>query len=220
VNEATDPAPQVGRNAFTCPECGAFSQQIWTQGWHGPRGSDVAQLDGLSFSTCLHCGEYAIWRNRDMIFPARRIGPAPHPDMPPEVRSLYEEARAVASSSKRSAAALLRLGLQILIDSLAPGNAPINQKIATLVKAGLDAHVQQAMDIVRVVGNNAVHPGQIDLQDDDGMLPALFQMMNIIVEQVISRPMRVADLFGSLPADARAAIVRRDDRDPNTNSAP
>ena len=47
----------------------------------------------------------------------------------------------------------------------------IDDDIGALVKRGLDARIQKALDVVRVVGNNAVHPGQIDLRDDNE-LPA------------------------------------------------
>jgi hypothetical protein len=130
--------------------------------------------------------------------------------MPDDVLAVFNEAREVAPMSKKSAAALLRLALQMLVDDLEPGSAAINAKIGALVKRGLDPQVQQAMDVVRVVGNNAVHPGQIDLDGDDQLLPALFGLVNMIVEQVITRPKVVAELFGSLPPAARAGVAKRD----------
>jgi hypothetical protein len=151
-----------------------------------------------------------VWRGEMMVYPMRRTGPSPHADMPTDVLAVYEEARDVSAISKKSAAALLRLALQILADDLEQGSAPINTKIGALVKRGLDPQVQQAMDVVRVVGNNAVHPGQIDLDGDDDLLPALFALINLIVEQVITRPKAVAGLFGSLPPSAQAAVARRD----------
>lgn len=99
--------------------------------------------------------------------------------MPPDVLAVYEEARDVSGISKKSAGALLRLALQMLVDDLEQGSAPINTKIGELVKRGLDPQVQQAMDVVRVVGNNAVHPGQIDLDADEDLLPARFALINL-----------------------------------------
>jgi hypothetical protein len=130
--------------------------------------------------------------------------------MPDHVRAIYEEAQDVASISRKSAAALLRLALQVLIDELEPGPAKINDKIGRLVRRGLDEQVQQAMDVLRVVGNNAVHPGQIDLDAEDDLLPALFSLINLVIEQVIARPNRVAALYLTLPESARQAIQKRD----------
>ena len=112
--------------------------------------------------------------------------------------------------SKKSAAALLRLALQVLVDDLEPGSGTINDKIGALVQKGLDPGVQQAMDVLRVVGNNAVHPGQIDLDADDALLLALFGLLNLIVDQVITRPKMLAGLFGSLPQTAQDGVARRD----------
>ena len=72
--------------------------------------------------------------------------------MPDDVRVLYEEAQDVSGVSKKSAAALLRLALQVLVDELERGNENLDKKIGKLVARGLDPGVQQAMDVVRVVG--------------------------------------------------------------------
>ena len=42
----------------------------------------------------------------------------------------------------------------------------INTDIGNLVKKGLPIKVQESLDILRVIGNEAVHPGQLDLKDD------------------------------------------------------
>ncbi|WP_344200171.1 DUF4145 domain-containing protein [Aeromicrobium alkaliterrae] len=145
-----------------------------------------------------------------MIFPLVRQGEEPHADMPADVLAIYEEARAVSSLSRKSAAGLLRLGLQMLVDELDTGSGSIDAKIGRLVQGGLDPQVQQAMDVLRVVGNESVHPGQIDLDADDDLLPALFNLINVIVEQVVSRPKTIGALFQKLPDAKRAAIQRRD----------
>jgi hypothetical protein len=86
----------------------------------------------------------------------------------------------------------------------------INDDIASLVSKGLPVEVQQALDFCRVIGNNGVHPGEIDLNDTPEVAHSLFSMVNFIVEDRISRPKKVAELYGKLPEAARAAIAKRD----------
>ena len=52
--------------------------------------------------------------------------------------------------------------LQKLCKVLGQSGNNINEDIKALVESGLDPRVQKALDAVRVVGNNAVHPGQMD----------------------------------------------------------
>ena len=86
----------------------------------------------------------------------------------------------------------------------------INDDIAALVEKGLDLRVQQALDVVRVIGNNAVHPGQIELRDDRATAEKLFALVNLIAERMISEPRHVEAMFNSLPEGARRLIERRD----------
>ncbi|WP_165945357.1 DUF4145 domain-containing protein [Micromonospora sp. KC723] len=130
--------------------------------------------------------------------------------------AVYEEARSVAERSPRSAAALLRLALQMLVDGLVPGSEKLDTKIGKLVAQGLDPRVQRAMDVVRVVGNNAVHPGQIDFDELPEIAASLFGLINLVVEQMISRPKHVDALFQTLPQQALDGIERRNSRATNS----
>jgi hypothetical protein len=79
------------------------------------------------------------------------------------------------------------------------------------VKKGLPVQVQQALDIVRVVGNNAVHPGQLDLKDDRQTANQLFGLTNLIVEVMITQPKHVNALYQTIvPEPQRRAIQQRD----------
>jgi hypothetical protein len=147
-----------------------------------------------------------------MVYPRTALGPPPMEGMPENVKEVFLEAREVAPVSRKSAAGLLRLALQLLLDDLEPGGGDINAKIGRLVTRGLDESVQQAMDVLRVVGNASVHPGQINLDDDDDLLEGLFELINMIVEQVIVRKKRLAGLFGRLPKENVEGIQRRDGR--------
>ena len=73
----------------------------------------------------------------------------------------------------------------------------INVDIKSLVSKGLLAQMQQAFDYCRVVGNNAVHPGEINLNDSPEMGQSLFSMINFIVEDRITRSKQISELYGS-----------------------
>ncbi|WP_425509557.1 DUF4145 domain-containing protein [Xanthomonas sontii] len=130
--------------------------------------------------------------------------------MPEAVQADYEEAAAVIGRSPRSAAALLRLALQKLLKELGlPGNS-IDADIKALVIAGLPAEVQKALDYCRVIGNEAVHPGEIDLNDTPELAVALFEMLNFIVADRIERPKTIEALYEKIPAQKREWIEQRD----------
>jgi hypothetical protein len=70
--------------------------------------------------------------------------------------------------------------------------------------------VQQSLDVVRVIGNEAVHPGVIDLRDDRASAERLFDLVNIVAEQMITHPRSVQEMYEKLPSSKIDAIQRRD----------
>jgi hypothetical protein len=86
----------------------------------------------------------------------------------------------------------------------------LNEAVGELVGMGLPPRIQQAMDAVRVIGNEAVHPGTIDLNDDSDLALALFDLVNLTVDTMITQPKMVAELYGRLPQSKRDAIDKRD----------
>jgi hypothetical protein len=145
-----------------------------------------------------------------MVDPTTTGGPRPHVEMPADVRPDYEEARRIVTASPRGASALLRLATQKLADDLVAGSGRLDDKIGELVAQGLAPEVAQALDVLRVVGNNAVHAGEMSLDDDVATATSLFECINVIVEDRIARPKRIGGLFAKLPEGALKAIERRD----------
>jgi Domain of unknown function (DUF4145) len=86
----------------------------------------------------------------------------------------------------------------------------LNHDVGSLVKKGLRVEIQQALDAVRVIGNNAVHPGQLDLRDDQLTVNGLFDLVNLIVHDRITQPKKIGELFNKIPPSQAAAIQKRD----------
>lgn len=142
--------------------------------------------------------------------PNGSVAPLPHPDMPEIVVPDYIEARSIVNDSPRGAAALLRLCVQKLCLHLGETSGNINADIGSLVDNGLPVGIQQALDVVRVVGNNAVHPGELSEADIADVATSLFELVNIIVEDRIARPKALDALYLRLPQGARDAVNKRD----------
>ncbi|MBX8945621.1 DUF4145 domain-containing protein [Lysinibacillus sp. K60] len=200
--------PQYGKTHFHCPFCEVNSNQIWHSTYYYTHTYQM--LSELELAICSHCKEMSLWLERIMIFPDKSLAPLPHDDLPEELLVDYLEASSIVNHSPRGAAALLRLVLQKLMFHLGESGKDINKDIGSLVQKGLDPHVQQALDIVRVIGNESVHPGQLDLKDDFETTNHLFKLINFIVEDRITRPKTIEALFNKLPEDKRNGIVARD----------
>ena len=200
--------PEYDKQSFNCPHCGVYSRQIWQTVSIWTHGSEDVPDIRLAF--CTHCGDKSIWFKENMIEPNIGGVPLPNQDLPDDIKNDYYEARDILNKSSRGSAAILRLSIQKLCKELGEKGKNINEDIAQLVKKGLPLKIQQSLDYVRVVGNNAVHPGQLDIKDNKEVAINLFQLINLIAEVMISQPKEVEKLFNSLPKEQLDAIVKRD----------
>jgi Domain of unknown function (DUF4145) len=201
------------KRAFHCVICAVFAQQEWNN------LGGLAGKTPIWGATCGNCHFTSYWHsytNHDgtevanLIYPSGGSAPMPHPDTPEDVRKDYLEARSIADRSPRGACGLLRVALENLMKDLGESGTDLNDAIGNLVKKGLDPGVQQALDALRVVGNNAVHPGELDLRDDAETAASLFDVLNFIIEQMITRPKKLTELYARLPDGAKEQIQRRD----------
>jgi hypothetical protein len=212
----TDTTARAHKPAFDCPHCAAYSSMAWAQ-IQGPGG-----YMPFFAAKCLHCGDYSIWltigagpgTSYRIVYPAVRIAVPPHPEMPTAPLELYQEAQDVATRSPRAAAALLRVAVDVLLREVVPGagRKSLNDVIGMAVANGLTPAVQQALDVLRVVGNDAVHPESIvlDEQDPEAKVVSLSKLMNLVVEQLVATPRLAGEMLETLPETAREAIARRD----------
>lgn len=167
-------------------------------------------VHNLHLAECARCKQVSVWRHADLIWPVTSTAVEPNEDLPDSARQDYLEAAAILNMSPRGAAALLRLAVQKLCLELGGKGKSIDTDIAALVANGLDQRVQQALDVVRVVGNNAVHPGEIDIRDDRETAGRLFGLVNLIADIMITQKKQLDAMFRSLPSGALAAIEKRD----------
>lgn len=227
--------PTLGAVSFSCPHCNAFAAQSWFRVGAVPADQNTPPKAVLSakaiflknqsvtvyphdvgnvhLSKCFACGQFTLWVGNQILYPASQAVDQPGPDVPPEVACEYIEASRIVNVSPRGAAALLRLAIQKLCIHLGERGQNINQDIASLVVKGLMPIVQQSLDAVRVIGNEAVHPGTIDLRDDRETALQLFSLVQIICDQMITRPRQANEVYAKLPKSIRDAIDKRDNRE-------
>lgn len=233
--------PTYGAGSFRCPSCGALTGQTWLEGVKQVEFAGL-QLAQCQVSTCaeytLWVGRAGGGRSADgdllrfkrlrteglqpsslhpprMIWPpSTAVGPVPNQDMPDSARADFEEARRAIPVSPRGGCALARLALQKVCDDLAGSAGGIDANIKKLVADGLSETVQQALDAVRVIGNEAVHPGQLDLSDDRATATVLLELINYIVDERVTKPKTIKAIYETLPKSKRAAIDARDNKKP------
>lgn len=205
--------PEFNKTGFHCPSCGVLSQQVWKQTYHGVGHTYTVPNLKISFCQNQECLNYSLWRNGIMIFPRKIIVMRAHPDMPEDVKEIYNEAREVSGISPRATAALLRVSLEKLTVHLGETNGTLNVRIGNLAKKGLPKKVIQSLDIVRITGNEGgSHAGEIDLTGEDNaeIVNKLFWLVNFIVEKMISDPKDIEEMFSGLPEGKKNGISQRD----------
>jgi hypothetical protein len=211
-------APKYGLTSFCCAHCGVLSQQIWSTSticsyrMQGPNGTISSTYNpSIVIAKCTNCGNLSIWIDQKMIYPIIGNVENANSDMPLEIQQIYNEAKSIVNLSSRGAAALLRLALQKLCVFLGEKGSNLNDDIKKLVDKGLPTSIQQALDSVRVIGNNAVHPGVIDLTDNSDITYSLFGFLNIICDILISQPKKIKEYYEkNIPQNMKEYIEKRD----------
>ena len=213
MNSSKHIVPKLGEKFFTCPHCGTLTTHEWNiTRLPIPNSNLYEKIDinenPVSKAKCQACGEFSIWYKGEMIFP-KQLDFKPNEDLSDCVKADFIEATKIFSDSPRSAAALLRLCIEKICHDLGKsGN--LNAMIGELVRDGLPSEVQKMLDIVRVIGNNSVHPGQISLDDDRDTAEALLEIVNQIAYQMISKPKKIDAMYDNLPESIRNKIIERD----------
>jgi hypothetical protein len=223
--------PIQGASEFHCPLCSVYSKQRWSH--LNAKGDAYTKRDSYgqvthksniyklstvteflpedwSLSKCEHCEDFSLWLKEKMIFPKEIRVLNPNKDLSEEIKEDYFEAANVLNDSPRSSAAILRLVLQKLCIQLGEKGEYINDDIKSLVKKGLSPIIQKSLDSLRITGNNAVHPGEINLTEDTERVIKLFKLINFIAEKMITEPKEINEFYDDLPEKAKSAVEKRD----------
>ncbi len=126
-----------------------------------------------------------------MIYPNLSNAPLPIDEMPEDVKEVFIEARNIVNLSPRGASALLRLALQLLMPHLGERGKDLNQDIGNLVDKGLEVKIQKTLDSVRVIGNESIHPEQLDLKVDQKTALILFKLLNLMFKRRLFNLMKL-----------------------------
>lgn len=194
-----------GQSSFVCPhpQCSSKAQQVWSvlgiqTKLHEGR-IDIEPFEELAASVCHACGKASVWKHGNLIYPliTEDIAP-PNKDLPEEVVVDYLEALSIFNDSPRGAAALLRLCAQKICDHFNVQGNDLKEKINNLVQLkGLPDDIHDALHIVRLTGNDAVHAGVLDIQDQDREIALnLFGLINVIGHLTFTTPKQIGALKG------------------------
>jgi hypothetical protein len=190
--------PKFRSDNYHCPHCGVYSHQDWYEVYVQDSEQEEAQEE-ITLSQCSNCKKYSIWIRDIIVYPETTTAPLPLRDTPEKVLTDYYEARDIITKSPRAAVALLRSALQKLISHLGGEGEVLEEKLENLKKRGMESKIQIALNSVRMTGEDAVTPGLIDIDDNEETAMILFNIINLLVDTLITQPKKVEELVDNLP---------------------
>jgi len=219
--------PTFNGRKFTCPHCKVVSKQRWftytiSKNLDAPKkemdaGLHELRIKDYDFAKCDNCDDLSVWKNEALVYPKMPVPPKkpfvppPNSDMSKDIQEDYIEATSIVEISPRGASALLRLCIQKICKQLGEKGENLNEDIGNLVKNGLTPRIQKALDIVRVVGNNAVHPTAFHEKDDIKTAKELFRLVNMIAEDRLTRERELDEIYKEkVPKTIKESINKRD----------
>jgi Domain of unknown function (DUF4145) len=176
-----------------------------------PRNLKVKLLN-LHVSRCYNCKGFTVWVRDRLVFPIRgdelpeivevdfreiaEDVQAPAEDVQHSEEDVqepaedfdessedFEEAAAVLNKSPRAAAALIRICIQNMMPLLKETGKNLDENISSLVRKGLEAEIQQAMDVLQVIRRNPGHESHVDLRDETAATTRMLESLKEILER-------------------------------------
>lgn len=152
------------------------------------------------------------FREFELVYPQLFNAIEPNSDMPEDIKAFFNEARSVSKNSTRAATALLRIATEKLVKDLLglKGSEYANTKMHHAIERlyqekNLNTNIYKALMSLKLFGNEASHPNE-DLSrleayfsNDKDLMNKLFNLLNLIVDDLISKPKQIEELFNSAP---------------------
>ena len=200
--------PISNTKSFKCPHCYCYSTMQYKE-VHFTDDPFMIEDGKKSYKTdvivgrCDNCGGKIKWNDGPYVYPNMPPEEA-NEDMPEPVLELYNEAGSILRLSPRAACALLRLAVERLCNLLGENKNILSENIASLAKKGLSDDIVKQLNLLRVVGNKALHPGTIDLNVDNPFVAyQLMQVLNSIVQRLITESKRTEFFYNKLPENSK-----------------
>lgn len=149
----------------------------------------------VCFWRCPNCTRGVIQLGGKIVYPTGS-GIRPAPNMPENVRTVFEEAQTIANASPRAACAMLRVCLERLVTAAGGKGDKLVHKIESL---GLTPRMKKLCDACRLVGNEAVHRETFDFSISNPEARALAVNLSAFIN-------RLTEEFFDLPIAAQAAL--------------
>jgi hypothetical protein len=176
-----------------------------------PRNLKVKLLN-LHVSRCYNCKGFTVWVRDRLVFPIRGDElpeivevdfrevaegvQAPAEDVQhsdedvqepaesvDESSEDFEEAAAILNRSPRAAAALIRICIQNMMPLLKETGQNLDERVASLVRKGLEVEIQQAMEVLQVIRKNPGQENHVDLRDETAIATRMFESLKEILER-------------------------------------
>lgn len=188
-----DETPATNKDAFICMHCNAYAHQRTSDFRIGSPYADP--MHGIS-KECVRCGKHTIWfrvyNEYKLIYPDNLFLPVAHPDMPPYVRELYDEARVISSVSTRHGMVAMRMCLEGITREQNVYDGNLKSSIAALCKKKniIDDELVP-FEFIRDAGNSSVHLEETYTKED---LILVSKGIHYISEMVYERPKRIDEM--------------------------
>src|SRR6516225_3593744 len=135
------------------------------------------KMANLHLSGCHSCSGFALWVGDRLVFPINVD------KTPALVEEDFEEAAAILNKSPRGATALMRVCVQKLMPLLKLDGKNLDDSMSSLVRKGLEVEIQQAMEVLQVLGNDPGQPTSLDTQEDKEMALRFVDSLKAILER-------------------------------------